>query len=294
MESVTERSASKLRLKEDTLPKLLKRGYEKYGDKKVAIREKDYGIWQRYTWKDYYELVKYFSLGLISLGLEAGDKISIIGENELEWFAAELAAQSACAAVVGIPSDCTPPEVQYYVVDSESKFVMTEDQEQTDKLLEIQKEIPLVKKVIYWDPKGLWNYEEPILMYFYDVVELGKEYEKSHPSLFEDNIEKGEKEDIAIFCYTSGTTGLPKGAMVSHRALINMARAVVELEGISGEEQYVSFVASSWITEQLLGFGVGLYTGMGINFPEEPETVQENIREIGADILYLGPRHWKA
>ena len=157
MESIIETSLSRLLGKEDTLPKLLLRNYKKYGDKKVAIREKDFGIWQSYTWKDYYELVKHFSLGLISLGLEAGDKVSVLGENKPEWYIAELAAQAACASAVGIPSDCTPPEVKYYVVDSESTFVVTEDQEQTDKLLEIQSEIPLAKKVIYPSSTSRWR-----------------------------------------------------------------------------------------------------------------------------------------
>jgi len=296
MENIIERNLSQFKSKEDTLPKLLKRNYEKYGDKKVAIREKDYGIWQSHTWKEYYELIKYFSLGLISLGLEAGDKVCILGENEPEWFISELAVQSACVAAVGIPSDCTPPEVKHYVVDSESKFVVTEDQEQTDKLLELefQNEIPLVRKVIYWDPKGLWNYDEPILMYFYDVIELGKEYEKSHSGLFEDNVERGKGEDIAIFCYTSGTTGLPKGAMVSHRALVNTSKSWCEWDGWSDKEQYLSFVAPSWIAEQMLGLGGQLHSGMEVNFPEEPETVQENIREIGADLLFFGPRQWES
>ena len=169
-----------------TLPRLLKQNYEKYGDKKIAMRVKEFGIWQTYTWEDYYEKAKYFSLGLISLGLEWGDKVSILGENKPEWYWAELATQAAGGVVVGIFTDCMSNEVKYYVEHSDSKFVIAHDQEQVDKFLipykdregnehpPLKDELPLLKKVIYWDPKGVWNYDEPILMSFNEVIELGK------------------------------------------------------------------------------------------------------------------------
>jgi len=278
----------------DTLPKLLKYNYEKYGDTKIAMRVKDMGLWQRYTWKDYYEKAKYFSLGLISLGLEPGDKVSILGENKPEWFWAELAVQAARGTVIGIFTDCIPSEVKYYVEHSDSKFVVAHDQEQVDKLLEIKDELPLLKKVIYWDPKGLWSYDEPILMSFNEVLSLGKEYEKSHPGLFEENIEKGKGEDIGIFCYTSGTTALPKGAMVTHDGLVGVANSWQEVDKWQDNEQYLSFLPPAWITEQGLGIAGSLVSGMQANFPEEPETVQENIREIGASVLFFGPRQWES
>lgn len=277
----------------DTLPKLLKYAYEKYGDRKIAMREKDWGIWKRYTWKDYYERVKYFSLGLISLGLKPGDKVSILGENKPEWFWAELATQAARGAVIGIFSDCTPTEVKYYVEHSDSKFVVAHDQEQVDKVLEIKDELPLLKKVIYWDPKGLWSYDEPILVSFDEVVELGREYEKDHPGMFEENVKKGEGKDTAIYCYTSGTTGLPKGAVLSQQMVLSTAQSWYEIDRWRDDEQYVSFLPPAWVTEQGLGVAGGLLSGMVVNFPEEPETVQENIREVGGSILFFGPRLWE-
>ncbi len=278
----------------DTLPKFLKQNYEKYGDKKVAMRVKDFGIWQTYTWKDYYEKVKYFSLGLISLGLEKGDKVSILGENKPEWYWAELAVQAAGGVVVGIFTDCMPPEVKYYVSHSDSKFVVAHDQEQVDKLLQIKSELPLLKKVIYWDPKGLWSYTDPILMSFDEVIKLGQEYERLHPNLFEANIEQGSGEDLAIFCYTSGTTGLPKAAMLKQRAVIQAGGSWHKVDKWRPNEQYVSFLPPAWITEQGLGVAGSLISGMEVSFPEEPETVQENIREIGAQVLFWGPRNWES
>ena len=278
---------------ENTLPKLLKKNAEKYGDRKIAMRVKDRGIWQSFTWNDYYENVKYFSLGLISLGMQRGDKISLLGENKPEIFWAELGIQAAGGTMVGIFTDCSPSEVKFYVTDSDSTFVVAHDQEQVDKLLQIKDDLPLVKKVIYWDPKGLWNYDDPILTSFTEMIDLGKRYGKNYPGLIEESIEKGKGEEIALICYTSGTTGLPKGAMISHGGLVAIAQAWRDVDHWSDDDRYVSFIPPGWITEQAVGVAGQLVSGMEINFPEEPETVQENIREIGPSILFFAPRLWE-
>jgi long-chain acyl-CoA synthetase len=278
---------------EDTLPKLLKRNAEKYGDQKIAMRVKDRGIWQRFTWKDYYEKVKFFSLGLLSLGMEKGDKVSILGENKPEIFWAELGVQSAGGTAVDIYTDCTPPEVKFFVTDSDSKFVVAHDQEQVDKILQIKADLPKVKKVIYWDPKGLWNYNDSILISFPEVVQLGQSYEKGHSGLFEENVEKATGQEIALLSYTSGTTGLPKGAMILQRGLVAIARAWRDADQWSDQDRYVSFLHPAWITEQAVGVAGQLVSGMEVNFPEEPETVQENIREVGPSILFFAPRLWE-
>jgi len=257
------------------------------------MRVKNRGIWQPFTWKDYYENVKYFSLALISLGMKRGDKISTLGENKPEIFWAELAIQAVGGTVVGIYTDCTPPEVKFFVKDSDSTFVVAHDQEQVDKLLQIKEELPLVKKVIYWDPKGLWNYDDPILISFTEMIDLGKGYEKNHSGLFEESIEKGDGKEIALICYTSGTTGLPKGAMISHKGLVTIAKAWCDVDHWSDQDRYVSFIPPGWIAEQAVGVAGQLVSGMEVNFPEEPETVQENIREIGPSILFFAPRLWE-
>jgi long-chain acyl-CoA synthetase len=280
-------------MSEDTLPKLLKKNAEKYGDRKIAMRVKDRGIWQRFTWKDYYEKVKYFSLGLLSLGMERGDKVAILGENKPEIFWAELGVQAAGGTAVDIYTDCTPPEVKFFVEDSDSKFVVTHDQEQVDKLLQIKGDLPLVKRVIYWDSKGLWNYDDPILISFSEVVQLGQSYEKDYPGLFEENIEKGKGDEVALLSYTSGTTGLPKGAMILERGLVAIAQAWRDVDHWSDQDRYVSFLHPAWITEQAVGVAGQLVSGMEVNFPEEPETVQDNIREIGPTILFFAPRLWE-
>jgi long-chain acyl-CoA synthetase len=280
--------------KEDTLPKLLIRNYQRYGKKAVAMREKDRGIWKRYTWEDYYKSVKYLSLCLVSLGLERGDKVAILGETKPQAYWAELAILSAGGVAVGIFADCTPPEVRFYVSHSDSRFIIAHDQEQVDKILQIKDELPLLKKVIYWDEKGLWFYDAPILMSLSDALEMGKEYERSHPGLFEENINRGNGDDIALILYTSGTTGIPKGAMLNHRGLIRAGDAIREVDSLDDKDVYLSFIPMAWVGEQIIGVACSIYSGMVVNFPEKAETVQENIREIGASILFYGPRQWES
>jgi len=279
---------------EDTLPKLLCRKFLRYPNA-VAMRVKYHGIWQRYTWKEYYERVKHLCLGLISLGLERGDNISILGENKPEWYWAELAVQSARGAAVGIFVDCIPSEVKYYVEHSDSKFVLVDDQEQVDKLLNIKDELPLLKKVIYWDSKGLWDYKESILMSFDDILELGRAYELDHPMLFEEMINQGSDKDIAAICYSSGTTGLPRGAMLNQKFLVEGTREWSKTDKWLGRSyQYLSFVPPAWVPEQAIGIAGSLVAGNIVNFPEEPETVQQDLREIGPDILFYGAKLWES
>jgi long-chain acyl-CoA synthetase len=278
----------------DTLPKVLREKALRLGNSKVAMRLKDHGIWKPFTWKDYYEKVKDLCLGMVSLGLERGHKVSILGENKPEWFWAELAAQAAGAAAVGIFTDCIPNEVKYFVEHSDSTFVVAHDQEQVDKLLEIKEGLPLLKKVIYWDPKGLWGYDEPDLLSLEQVMDMGRRYGQENPGLFDELIDQGNGEDIAVLCYTSGTTGLPKGAMMNHGLLIDLVKdwAIVDEWDREGLE-YLSFIPPAWATEQALGIAGGLVTGLSVNFPEEPETVQQNIREVGPEVLFYGARLWE-
>jgi len=236
---------------------------------------KQFGIWQRYTWQDCYEKVKYFSMGLISLGLEPGDVICIIGDNEPEWFWGEFAAQAAGGIATGAFVDSIPSEVKYIATHSSAKFALVNDQEQTDKFLEIKEDLPFLKKVIYWDPKGLRNYDDPTLISFSEVIDLGKEYEKTNPGLFEENVEKGKPDDSAFIYYTSGTTGLPKGALLTHRALITTARDFVSRYPVDANDDLISNFPAAWVGDSFFATIPHLLTGARLNFPEEPETIAE-------------------
>jgi len=277
----------------DTLPKSLIAGYEKYGDRKIAMRQKDMGIWRSYTWQDSYEQVRQLSLGLIKLGLKRGDKVCIIGDNDPQYFWAQLAVQAGGGVAVGIFTDSAPTEIQYVVDHSDAVFVFAKDQEQCDKLLEIQNQSPAVRRVIYWDEKGLWNYNEPWLISFDQVQSLGQSLDAEQPNLFEHSVNQSHGEDLAVFCYTSGTTGLPKGAMISHRNLIAGCDLTMQIDPRLETDEYMSFLPPAWITENTLGLTVHLRTGMMVNFPEAPETVQPNIREVAPQSLLFSARLWE-
>jgi long-subunit acyl-CoA synthetase (AMP-forming) len=184
----------------DTLPKLLLERARQTPDQ-VAVREKDFGIWQEMTWAEYLEQVKLFSLGLRTLGLQRGDKVAIIGDNRPEWFIAELAAQSAGAASVGLFQDAIPREVQYIVDHGDARFVVVEDQEQVDKLLEVKDQLPKVERIVYYDPKGLRHYAQPFLLSFAAVQELGRQYDRAQPGAFEAAVAEGRGSDLAVLCY---------------------------------------------------------------------------------------------
>ena len=278
--------------KRDTIPQIIRSNSNKWGSL-PAMSMKMFGIWQRYTWQNYYERVKFFSLGLISLGLEKGNVVCIIGDNEPQWFWGEYAAQAAGAIATGIFVDSIPSEVKYIAEHSDAKFAIVNDQEQTDKFLEIKDELPYLKKVIYWDPKGLRNYDDPILISFDEVSELGKEYEKTHPDLFEKNVEAGKGDDIAFIYYTSGTTGLPKGAALTHHALITTAKGFVDRYPLDENDDLISNFPAAWVGDSYFATIPHLLTGARLNFPEEPETIAEDIREVGPNFVIYGPRQWE-
>jgi long-chain acyl-CoA synthetase len=281
--------------KGDTWPKILKYNYEKYGDHHRAMRYKHYGIWQPYTWKDYYLNVKYLALGLLSLGFEPGDKMLIIGDNAPQWYYAELAAQANHGSSVGVYSDLIPPEIRYIAENSEAKFAIVEGQEQIDKFLQIKEELPLLKKIIYWSYKGLAHYGDPISMGYRQVLQLGEKYEEEHPGLFEQNVETGKADDICALVYTSGTTGAsPKGAMHTYKTMGTGADYHLHLDPWYENDNVLPYLPPAWITEQWFGIGCHLLSGSILNFAEAPETQQRDTRETGPSIVFYGARLWES
>jgi long-chain acyl-CoA synthetase len=277
----------------DTFPKLLVRNAETLGDRKVAMREKEFGIWQEFSWKEYHDHVKYFSLGMVSLGLQAGDKVAIIGDNRPEWVWGEVAAQAVGAVPLGLYQDSTLKEVSYIIDHSDASFVLAEDQEQVDKILDMKEQLPKVRYIIYSDPRGMRGYKQPFLLDFKEVENFGRELEQRDPGLFAKNVGATKYEDLAFICYTSGTTGFPKGAMLSFRNFLSMAANLMEVDNKFEKDEFVSFLPLAWIGEQMMCLSSALLTGFTVNFPEKPETVQENIREIGPSIMFSPPRIWE-
>ncbi|NOX63837.1 MAG: long-chain fatty acid--CoA ligase [Chloroflexi bacterium] len=278
----------------ETLPQHWLQHVKKYrGTDKVASRQKDLGIWQRFTWDQEYEHVRDFGLGLLELGLKRGDRVAIIGDNDREYLWGALAIMAVGATVVGIFTDVTPNEVEYVVNHSDATFVLAGDQEQCDKLLEIKEQVPRVNKVIYWDERGMWHYNDPWLMDFKDVEALGRAAAEQAPDRFDAIIAEGRGEDMAMFCYTSGTTGLPKGAMITHRNFIYEAFAFAAIDPRYPTDNFLSFIPMAWIGGAALDIGPHTTHGVILNFAESPETVQANIREIAPDSLLYNSRLWE-
>jgi long-chain acyl-CoA synthetase len=276
-----------------TLPALLKRNAERFGGGRTAIREKEYGIWQPISWQAYYENVRDFALGLHRLGFRPGDKLAYAGDNRPEGLYAEIAAQSLRGAVVGIYPDSHLEQVEYIINHSDATYVVAGDQEQADKVLDLASGLRRVQKVIVDDPKGMRHYDHPLLTYFRDVQKLGRELAEQQPELFEEMIARVSPDDVGMINYTSGTTGLPKGSLITQRNMVRVAEIQDQVDAAGDRFEYVSFLPLAWIGEQQFGVYWPLVMGFTVNFPERVETVQENLREIGPHILLAPPRIWE-
>ncbi|MFH1241047.1 MAG: AMP-binding protein [Pseudomonadota bacterium] len=276
--------------KDLTIPKLFLRQCKNYGRKKVAMREKEFGIWIPFTWQDYYENVKYLCLGMVSLGLKRGDKVAMIGDNRPEGLWAEMAALCAGGIGVWLFQDCMMEEVKYIIDHSDSKIFVGESQQEADKALSIKGDCPKLEWIVWDDPKGMRNYQQEYLISLKKVQERGKELDQKEPDHFENLVNEGNGDDICLLFYTSGTTALPKGALLSHWNMLTMGRNLMATDPCYDTDDFVSYLPYAWIGEQMMSISCGLQVGYTLNFPEEPETAQENIREIGPHVMFAPPR----
>jgi long-chain acyl-CoA synthetase len=276
-----------------TFPNLLLHNVEKFGDTKDAIREKDYGIWQSYTFSEYLKQVRAFALGLAALGFNRGDKIAIIGDNRPQLYWSMVATQCLGGIPVPLFQDAIENEMHYVLNHSETKFAVAEDQEQTDKLLNLKKRCPHLEYIIYEDPKGMRQYKQPFLMSFTHVQELGNNFEREHSGYFEEEIKRGKKEDLAIICYTSGTTGKPKGVMLSHENIIMTAQNAVKAEGIKETDEVMAYLPMAWIGDVIFSVAQAFWAGFTTNCPESTATMMQDMRDIGPTYLFFPPRIWE-
>jgi long-chain acyl-CoA synthetase len=276
--------------KDLTIPKLFVSQCRRYGRNKVAMREKEFGIWRPFTWRDYYDNVKYLCLGMISLGLKRGDKVAMIGDNRPEGLWAEMAALCAGGIGVWLFRDCMIDEVKYIIDHSDAKFLIGETQEEVDKALAIKAECPKLEWIVWDDPKGMRNYKQEFLISIEKTRELGKGLDTKEPDLFENLVNEGHGDDTCLLFYTSGTTALPKGALLSHWNMLTMGKNLMAVDPCYDTDDFVSYLPFAWIGEQMMSISCGLQVGYTLNFPEEPETAQENIREIGPHVMFAPPR----
>ena len=277
----------------DTFPKLVRLNARRIGAK-VAIREKDLGIWQSSTWSQYFAEARLIALGLASLGFARGDRVAIVGDNRPQLYWAVMAAQALGGVPVPIYQDSIEREMEYIIEHAEARFAVVEDQEQVDKLLSVRARCPRLRHVVYDDPRGMRSYSEPGLVSLDELRELGKKFEVGHPTHFDDEVARGAADDVAIICYTSGTTGAPKGAMLSHRNLIATAHNAALFEGLGGDEEVLSYLPMAWVGDHIFSYAQAIIMGFAINCPESAATVLSDLKEIAPTYFFGPPRIWES
>lgn len=278
--------------RQERLPSLLRRNAEAM-PRHPAMREKHRGIWQTLTWSDYWTLVRDFALGLAANGFRRGDKLSVIGDNRPRLYAAQLAAQCLGGIAVPVYQDSIAAELVYVLEHAEVSVVVAEDQEQVDKILSLKDKLPRLHLVVYDNPLGLAQYEVPFLRAFDALAAAGRQFAAAHANYVEQEIDKGNAEDIALLAYTSGTTGRPKGVMLSHANLIASGEAFAASEEIRATDEWLCYLPMAWVGDALYSTVLSLLVGFTCNCPESPRTVQRDLRELGPTALLAPPRIWE-
>ena len=275
-----------------TLPRLLRRNAATIAGR-PAIREKTRGIWQTFTWAEYEREVRDFALGLAAHGFGRGDKLAVIGDNRPRLYWAQIAAQCLGGIAVPMYQDAIAAEMAYVLNHAEIRVVVAEDQEQVDKILSLKARLPHLDLVVYDDPRGMRHYPTAALEAFERVQEAGRQFGLSHPGYVDGEIDKGAADDVALLTYTSGTTGHPKGVMLSHANLLAAAEGFVAAEDIRPTDDILSYLPMAWIGKSLFSLVLTLLVGFTCNCPERPETVQRDLRELGPTVALAPPRIWE-
>ncbi|MBW2266576.1 MAG: AMP-binding protein [Deltaproteobacteria bacterium] len=276
----------------DTVPKLFFHRVEKYKDR-VALRKKDLGIWDKITWLQYGEMVRRVGMGLVALGLKPKDRVAIMGESRPEWLYADLGNLSVNGISVGVYTTCSAEEVKYHLSHSEARFFFVEDEEQLDKALEIRDQLPKLEKIIVMDMKGLRHFNDPMVISFDELLEKGRELDEKDPALFEQRVEKTRPEDIATFVYTSGTTGPPKAALLSHFNVLSNSNAFAKHVPAFDTDVILSYLPLCHIGERTMSVYHAINMGFTVFFAEGPDTVPENLREVSPTFFFGVPRIWE-
>ncbi len=276
----------------DTLAKLFLQRCKDLGER-TAHREKDYGIWLSYSWRDYLEHAKLIGHGLAALGLKRGDVVSILSEDKKEWVYTDLATQCMGAITSGIYTTDSASQLAYLVNDSGSRFLFLENDEQLDKFLTVRDDMPDLAKAIVFERDGLHDFHDDGVIFVEELYDIGRVHEKNNPGLFEAEVAKSKADDTAILVYTSGTTGPPKGAMISHRNIMfSLSAGALTLPVYDTDEQ-VCFLPLCHILERFISVFTPIAARSVVNFAESPETVFDNVQEVSPHIFTAVPRVWE-
>lgn len=273
----------------DTIPKYIAYNAQHRRDR-PAMREKDLGIWQSWTWGEVGARVRQLACGLAAAGLQRGDKCAIIGDNRPELYWTLGATQSLGAIPVPIYQDSVADEVQYVIDHAEARFAVAENQEQVDKLLSVKDRLPKLELIIYSDPRGLRHYDQPFLRSLDSVMEQGAAFDKAQPGFFDAEMAKGSGSDIAIICYTSGTTGRPKGVMLSQDNVVKSANLAIAFDNITEKDEIMAYLPLAWVGDNFISYAESAIAGFCVNCPESGETVLQDLREIGPTYFFAPPR----
>ena len=276
----------------DTIPKLFEHQVRARGAR-TAFREKRLGIWRATSWRDYGELARWIGLGLVSLGLQRGEVVSILAETKPTWLYADMGIMSVGGVSNGIYPTDAAKQVEYILNDSRSRFLFVENDEQLDKYLEVRERCPHIRKVIVFDVEGLSAFRDPQVLSFEGLLSLGRDHDAANPGLWTELIGGSKPDELALLVYTSGTTGPPKGAMLSHRNVlfqISNADSFIPLQ--QGGEQ-LAFLPLCHVAERTFTVFLPLRSGAVANFAESIETVPDNVREVAPTLFFAVPRIWE-
>ncbi len=255
-----------------------------------ALREKEYGIWQTWSWSDTARTVRHMACGLASLGLQRGQNLALISDNRPHLYMGFVAAQALGAVPVPLYQDAVATEMTFVMQDAEITVAFAENQEQVDKLLEVRETVPSIRTIIYDDPRGLRNYNQPGLISVEQLLEQGAAWDKAHPQAWDAMVAAVKPADVSVILYTSGTTGKPKGVCQTHSSFIGAARGATEVDKLGPNDSIISYLPPAWVGDHLFSLAQWLVAGYTINCPESAATVSIDMREIGPTYYFAPPR----